>query len=141
MKKKKVEEPKQKEYSYSKWDEDFGFYLLISDRKKNITKTYLIDLYSSQKSERDTFNDDDLDIVVKGTTLDILNQLGDNYKNFLIDKYFGTLESLIYFVNEDVYVSLFNAALEAGIEKIKNLLTNKRIQNINERNSGVSNGQ
>ena len=55
----------QKPEDYTKWQEDFGFLNLILNRKKNITKQYVINVYSNQKSETDYMTDDELEPIIE----------------------------------------------------------------------------
>lgn len=109
---------KIKAEDYTNLEKDFGFLTLILSRKKNITKEYLINIYSRQKSDTDYIQDEEIEPIISQVVEEVLSQIGDSYKNFLIEKYFGTYENLVIFVTEDVYVDLTSSAISRNIEKI-----------------------
>jgi len=127
-------QPVEKPLDFTTWESDFGFYNLISTRKKNITKSFLIDTYSDQKSDTDYVTDEEIMPIVESTITEILSNIGEKYKNFLIDKYFGTLENFTVFITEDVYVDLVTQTINRNVIKIRKKLQAdalSRIQNLN----------
>ena len=127
--KKKKEEPK-KPVDYTNWDKDLGFLTLILSRKKAITREFLIGIYSQQKSEKDYLTDEEIETPIENIVLDVLKQLSDEYREFLIQKYFGTKESLIQYITEDVYVDLVNDAIKRNTGKIKSNIQANLLKNL-----------
>lgn len=116
---------------YTKWEQDFGFLNLILTRKKNITKEYLIGIYQKQKSASDYLTDEEIQPIVEDIIQEVINQIGTEYKQFLINKYFGSLENLVRYVSEDVFVDLTSDAIQRNVKKImatvqRNLITSLR---------------
>lgn len=116
FKKKQIQEAPK--LDYTKWNDDLGFLNFISTRKKNITKEYLISVYQKQKSDKDYLTDEEIEPIVNDIVNEIISQISDSYKSFLIEKYFGSIESLIKFISEDVYVDLTSDAINRNIKKI-----------------------
>lgn len=131
FKKKKQEEKKQ--CDYTKWQEDLGFLQLILSRKKGITKEFIIHTYSSQKNNTGYLKDDEIEPIVENTVNDVLTAIGDNYRNFLIDKYFGTDKAFINYVTEDVYVDLVSDSINANQKKIQALTENNLVRSLNSK--------
>lgn len=127
-------QPEQKPEDYTKWQEDFGFLNLILNRKKNITKQYVINVYSNQKSETDYMTDDELEPIIENIVKECIEQIGKTYQDFLIKKYFGTFENLISYISEDVYVDIITDAINRNIGKIKSGLQKKIINNLSNLN-------
>ena len=74
---------------YNNWEKDFGFLTLILTRKKNIIKEYLINVYANQKqSKTDYLTDDEIESFVDQISNEVISQVGDKYKNYLINKYY-----------------------------------------------------
>ena len=121
--------------SYTDWEKDFGFLNLILSRKKGITKEFVIGIYSNQKANKDYLTDEELDPHIQSAVNDVMSQIGDNYKSFLINKYFGTEENLIKFVTEDIYVDLVSDAINRNIGKIKSTLQKQQINVISKMNT------
>lgn len=116
---KKKQIPEKKTYNYIEWEKEFGFLNLIMTRKIRITKEFLIDVYNKQLSERDFLRDDDVEPLVDKGVKETLSQIGNNYKDFLIDKYFGTLENLVSFITEQFYVQLIAQTIDTNNKKIQ----------------------
>ena len=128
--KKKIVKP---EPNYTTWEADFGFLNLILSRKKNITKEYLIGIYSEQKSKSDYLNDEELAPPIESVVSDVFEQIGDEYKNFLVRKYFGSVENLLKYITEDVYVDLTTYAINRNVAKIKSTLQKRVIEDLNKK--------
>lgn len=129
----------KKETDYTSWEKDFGFLQLILSRKKGITKEFLIGIYANQKVDtKDFLNDEEINPIVENVVTEVIEQIGNDYKSFLINKYFGTEESLIKFLAEDVYVDLISDAIKRNNEKIRALLHKNMIKSLNNLNSGNS---
>ena len=58
------------------------------------------------------------------------SQIGSEYKDFLITKYFGTEKNFLIFVTEDVYVDLISDAINRNIKKINNTLKRRVVDNV-----------
>lgn len=124
----------KKNLDYTNWEKDFGFLTLIMTRKKGISKEFIIGTYNRQKEETDYLTDDEIDPVVTRIVGEIFDQIGDNYKNFLINKYFGTQENLIKYISEDVYVDLVSDTINRNVKKITSNLQKKIINTISGMN-------
>jgi len=133
--KKKKEEPKVLFTDYTNWDKDLGFLTLLMTRKKNITKNYFINIYSSQLKDTDFVRDEDLEPIIIKSVNEIIKELSESYKTFLVTKYFGNEKELIKFLTEDFYVELSNAAIVQNTEKIRSNATKKRVIDVNRMNS------
>jgi len=120
---------------YNNWEKDLGFLTLIITRKKNITKNYYINIYSSQLKDTDFVRDEDIEpIIIKGVN-EVMKELSESYKQFLYTKYFSGEKGLIKFLTEDFYVELTNAAIVQNSEKIKSNATRKRVTDLNRMNA------
>lgn len=131
---KKEKEQKLTTNNYNDWEKDFGFLQLILSRKKGITKEFLIGVYSKQK-DKDYLTDEEIEKPIQNIVSEVITQIGDNYKNFLIEKYFGTLENLIKYISEDVYVDITTDAIKRNMTKISEQMTKKLIGSINTLNN------
>lgn len=124
----------KKEPDYTNWEKDFGFLTLITNRKKGISKEFLIATYNRQKAETDYLTDEEIEPVVSKIVFEIIGQLGKKYKDFLVDKYFGTDENLISYISEDVYVDLVSDTINRNVKKITSNLQKKIISSISGMN-------
>lgn len=120
---------------YTNWEKDLGFLNLILQRKKRITIDYFINVFSNQKTDKDYINDEELEPLIQKVIEDVLKQLGVYYKNYIIKKYFGTLEGLIAFITEDVYVDLTTEAINRNLSKMQRGLQSKIINNLQNMNN------
>ena len=134
--KKTEETPKTPDYT--NWEKDLGFLTLILTRKKNITKEYLINIYSKQKSDRDYLKDEEIEPIINNIIIETVEQIGSKYLNFIIEKYFGTRDNLIKFITEDVYVDLTSDAINRNIKKITTTLQNQKIGNLKKLNKDTT---
>lgn len=134
-KKKKPEQQTQIiKYQYSDWDKDLGFLIYILNRKKNIVEKFIIDTYNDQKSSNDFLTDEEIEPVVTDICKEVTEGIGENYKKFLIDKYFGSQENLIKYISEDVYVSVVAASIEKNSGKISRVLSKKLVESVSSLN-------
>jgi valyl-tRNA synthetase len=133
--KKKKEEPKILYTDYINWDKDLGFLTLLMTRKKNITKNYFINIYSTQLKDTDFVRDEDLEPIIIKSVNELMKEIAESYKAFLITKYFGSEKELIKFLTEDFYVELTNAAIVQNSDKIKANATRKRVTDIGRINN------
>lgn len=129
-KNKKPDEPKK--FEYTNWEKDLGFLQLILTREKNIVKEFVINVYSGQKDVKDYLSDKEIDPLISDIVETVISRLGDNYKDFLIEKYFGTQDSLISFISEDVYVDLISDSINRNNNKIKAQFQEKVIKDLNK---------
>jgi hypothetical protein len=119
---------------YINWDKDLGFLTLVITRKKNITKNYYINIYSTQLKNTDYVRDEDIqDIIINGVN-EVISELSPSYKNFLTTKYFKNEKELIKFITEDFYVDLTSAAILQNSDKIKANMVRQRVSEIGKRN-------
>jgi len=122
---------------YTDWENDFGFLTLVANRKKDIAKEFNIKIYSKQLDNSSFISDDDINPIIDNLILDIYTTLGDNYKNFLIEKYFGTKESLIAFITEDVYIDMLTSTININNTKLKVSLQNSAMSKISKLNNNT----
>lgn len=134
FKKKKIN-IEEKEHDYTKMSNEFEFLMLILTRKKNITKEFVINVYTTQQSDGDYLRDEDIEDTISKIVNEVINEIGENYKKFLIKHYFGTLENLIKFISEDVYVDLVDDAINRNNKKSVNILTKKATNIISKLNN------
>lgn len=132
---KKKEESKVLYTDYTNWDKDLGFLTLLMTRKKNITKNYFINIYSTQLKDTDYVRDEDLEPIIVKSVNELMKELSESYKTFLLTKYFGNEKELIKFLTEDFYVDLTNAAIVQNSEKIKSNAARKRVTDIGKMNT------
>lgn len=130
FKKKKQTDQTAKPQSYTEWEKDFGFLNLVLTRKKNITKQFLISVFNNQKADKDYLSDEELDPIITNIVNEVNSQIGSEYKDFLITKYFGTEKNFLIFVTEDVYVDLISDAINRNIKKINNTLKRRVVDNV-----------
>ena len=130
FKKKKQTDQTAKPQSYTEWEKDFGFLNLVLTRKKNITKQFLISVFNNQKADKDYLSDEELDPIITNTVTEVNSQIGSEYKDFLITKYFGTEKNFLIFVTEDVYVDLISDAINRNVKKINNTLKRRVVDNV-----------
>ena len=132
-KKKKEEQPKT--YDYTKWEDDLGFLTLTITRKLNIAKEFNLKILGDQLREDNAFiGDKDITDLYQSTTADIYDTLSENYKNYLIDKYFGTEKALIAFIAETVIEELITTAIEKNNLKIKTKYSKEMVDAISDLN-------
>jgi hypothetical protein len=132
--KKKEVKPEILYTDYINWDKDLGFLTLVITRKKNITKNYYINIYSTQLKNTDYIRDEDIqDIIINGVN-EVINELSPSYKTFLITKYFKDEKELVKFITEDFYVDLTSAAIVQNSDKIKANMVRQRVSEIGKRN-------
>lgn|SRR5574344_182056 len=117
--KKKVE-PVQKVFDYTKWEADLGFLTLCINRKTKISSDYVIKALSNQLiNSNDYVRNEDISPEYVNIVNDVMISLSDNYKNFLIEKYFASEVELIKFVAETVYAALIDAAVLSNNKKMQ----------------------
>ncbi len=135
FKKKTKQGPVQ--FSYSNWEQDFGFLTLVLARHVNMNKEFYIKTYASQLDGLDTLKEKDLKQAHEDIVYNIYTTFSENYVNFLVSKYFASKEKLIEFISDNVYVELLKSADSENREKIKKIQIKNRLNSIrraNERN-------
>ena len=135
MKKKNKIEEKKPEFVYKDFEADFGFLNLILERKKGIAKQFFINVYASQKLDTDPITDEEVEGIISNVITDTITGIGDNYKNFLIEKYFGTVENLIKHISENVYIDLISEAIRSNNIKITAKLRKQSLEVLNKMNN------
>ena len=106
--------------NYTDWDKELGFLFVKMQRKKNIIKSYFIDIFDTQLvKETDYIRDDDIVSQIEDSVYEVFTEIGGTYKGHIIEKYFGTEEALIKFITEDFYVDLTSAAVNKNNAKIR----------------------
>jgi len=113
--------------NYTEWEKDLGFLMLIMSRKKNITKNYYINIFSTQLSSTDYIRDEDLEALIYGGVIEVIKELSENYKKYLTTKYFNSEEQLVKFITEEFYVDLTSAAINQNNSKIRDNIIKKKV--------------
>ncbi len=118
------------------WTKDFEFLNFIMQRKKAITKNFLIDVVGSQK-EKDTYlTDDEIEPIIEKNVIETDNLVRGEYRDFLIHKYFGNEDNYLAFIAEDYYVDLTAYAINKNSDKIRKIVTAKltnAVSNLNKK--------
>ena len=125
------------QFSYSNWEQDFGFLTLVLARHVNMNKEFYIKTYASKLDGLDTLKEKDLKQAHEDIVYNIYTTFSENYVNFLVSKYFASKEKLIEFISDNVYVELLKSADSENREKIKKIQIKNRLNSIrraNERN-------
>ena len=123
------------QYDYTKWESDFGFLILMINRKVGIINTYDINTFSQMLQDKNDFiHDKDIDEVYEQAVNEVYSSLSGKYISFLIDKYFGTEKALITFIAEAIKEDLTKAAIDANNTKINKQYTQKNIEKLNQLN-------
>lgn len=91
-------------------------------------------MYQDQKATKDYLTDEELEPIIKKVIDETVAGIGDEYKDFLIRKYFGTNENLIKYIVEDVYVDLVTEAINKNVSKIRKSIVNEGLKNFGELN-------
>lgn len=132
--KKKKEQPSIS-YDYTKWESDFGFLILMINRKVGIVNTYDINAFSQILQDKNDFiHDKDIEEIYTQTVNEVYSSLSEKYTAFLIDKYFGTEKALITFIAEAIKEDLTKSAIDANNTKINKQYTQKNIEKLNQLN-------
>ena len=132
FKKKTKQGPVQ--FSYSNWEQDFGFLTLVLARHVNMNKEFYIKTYASQLDNLDTLKEKDLKQAHEDIVYNIYTTFSENYVNFLVSKYFASKEKLIEFISDNVYVELLKSADNENKEKIKKIQIKNRLNSIRRAN-------
>ena len=127
----------QKQFDYSKYDEDFKYLHYIINRERDIALNYILNPMEIQFDEKLTITDNDVNNVVADVSEKVLGYLGDSYKTYLVNKYFTTLENLITYIVEEVQTFLTSHAIIKNFDRAKrNLIKDRQISifDMNEKN-------
>ena len=107
-------------------------------RKKNITKNYVINVVTTQK-EKDTYlTDVELEPIIEQSVFETVDMLDGVYKEYMIKKYFGSEDNMVTFIAEDYYVDLTSYAINKNTEKIKRIATESIVKNISDLNNKLA---
>lgn len=123
-----------KEHDYTQTEKEFTFLTLILTRKKNITKEFIINVYTTQQADGDYLRDEDIEKTIGKIVDEVVSEIGDNYKNYLIKHYFGSFENLVKYISEDVYIDLVADAINRNSKKSASMLTKKATEVISKLN-------
>lgn len=137
IRKKKLNELLKKQnqnFDYTKWESDFGFLTLMINRKVQIAKQFFIIPMSEQVESKDFIHDSDLTKEYIKIVNEIWNSLSENYKKFLITKYFRDEKEVLNFLSETVYSELINSSININKEKISKSLSNMVLNTISKLN-------
>jgi valyl-tRNA synthetase len=124
----------QPDHDYTQTEKEFTFLSLILTRKKNITKEFIINVYTTQQSDGDYLRDEDIEDIIGKIVNEVISEIGDNYKNYLVKHYFGSFENLVKYISEDVYVDLVADAINRNSKKSSTMLAKKATEVISKLN-------
>ena len=120
------------------WTKDYEPLNFVMQRKKNITKNYVINVVTTQK-EKDTYlTDVELEPIIEQSVFETVGMLDGVYKEYMIKKYFGSEDNMVTFIAEDYYVDLTSYAINKNTEKIKRIATEKVVKNISDLNNKLA---
>lgn len=120
---------------YTKWEQDFGYLTLLINRKIEISKRFFLGILSDQLADSKNYiRDEDIQKEFKNIVSEIWNSISDNYKNFLVNKYFKDEQELIKFLAETVYSELVKIAINNNNDKISKIYSAELINKISELN-------
>jgi hypothetical protein len=106
--------------NFTEWEKEMGFLFVKMQRKKNIIKSFFIEIYDTQLvKDTDYIRDEDIIERIERSVYEVFTEIGGRYRNHLIDKYFGSEIELIKFITEDFYVDLTSAAVNKNNAKIR----------------------
>lgn len=120
---------------YTKWEQDFGYLTLLINRKIEISKRFFLGILSDQLADSKNYiRDEDVQKEFNNIVSEIWNSISDNYKNFLVNKYFKDEQELIKFLAETVYSELVKIAITNNNDKISKIYSAELINKISELN-------
>lgn len=120
---------------FSGWESDFGFLMMCMQRELNMTIDMNVKIFAAQLDKpTDYVRDEDMYSPYIKSVNAVYDMLSDHYKQFLIDKYFGSEKMLVTFIAETIYSEIVKAANEANTTKIKKIATDNGIQILNKMN-------
>lgn len=120
---------------YTKWEQDFGYLTLLINRKIEISKRFFLGILSDQLADSKNYiRDEDIQKEFNNIVSEIWNSISDNYKNFLVNKYFKDEQELIKFLAETVYSELVKIAITNNNDKISKIYSAELINKISELN-------
>lgn len=120
---------------YTKWEQDFGYLTLLINRKIEISKRFFLGILSDQLADSKNYiRDEDVQKEFNNIVSEIWNSISDNYKNFLVNKYFKNEQELIKFLAETVYSELVKIAITNNNDKISKIYSAELINKISELN-------
>lgn len=123
---------------YTKWEQDFGYLTLLINRKIEISKRFFLGILSDQLADSKNYiRDEDVQKEFNNIVSEIWNSISDNYKNFLVNKYFKDEQELIKFLAETVYSELVKIAITNNNDKISKIYSAELINKISELNKKV----
>jgi len=120
---------------FTKWDKEMGFLFVKMQRKKNIIKNYFIDIYNAQLKDTDYIRDEDIEGKIADGVYEVFTEIDGRYKQFIVDKYFGSEAELIKFITEDFYVDLTSEVIKKNNEKIKLVALKENVKRLREMNT------
>ena len=127
---------------YSEYDKDFKFLHYLIDRERTVAINFVLAPMEIQYDEKMTINDDDVEKIVSDCCRRVLGSLVSKYQIFLIEKYFGSQESLIQYIVEDIQLFITSEAIKKNLNRARNnLIRNKTdsIFNLNGVNTNTRN--
>lgn len=117
------------------WENDFGFLMMCMQRELNMTIDMNVKIFAAQlEKSTDYVKDADMLEPYTKSVNSVYDMMSDHYKQFLIDKYFGTEKSLITFIAETIYSEIVKAANDVNGTKIKKMATESGIKILNKMN-------
>ena len=85
LKKKQIE----KKYDFTNWEKRLWFFKFDPfKKKKESPKNFLLEYILHKKSQTDYLTDDEINPIVENIVIEVFDQLGEPYQNFLVEKVF-----------------------------------------------------
>lgn len=131
----KKKQPVNINLNYTTWEADFGFLTLLLTKEINANRTFIINPMSTQMDGYGTIKDSDVSETIEIVATNVLSSLSNNYKQFLLMKYFRDEEALVSFIVTTVYLEIFKASTEANMSKINNIKAKALSKNILKMNN------
>lgn len=131
----KAATPAKKYDKFDDWENDFGFLMMCMQRELNMTIDMNVKIFAAQlEKSTDYVKDADMLEPYTKSVNSVYEMMSDQYKQFLIDKYFGGEKMLITFIAETIYSEIVKAANDANNTKIKRIATESGIKILNKMN-------
>ena len=119
-------QPVPENNEYSKYEEDFKFLHYLIDRERSIAINFVLAPMEVQYDEKMTINDEDVEKIVSDCCRRVMGSLVPKYQIFLIEKYFGTQESLIQYIVEDIQLFITSEAIKKNFNRARNSLVRNK---------------
>jgi hypothetical protein len=121
-------------FDYTKWNEDFGFIIMMMSNELSIQTKYVVDIlvkqYSSANNGLGTVHDRDIEDIFSEMLRTIIGELSDNYVSFMTSKYFKSDTAFYNWIGTYLYGSLVETATKINTDQIKTTYASTSAQKI-----------